>query len=92
MHVLYVHSHISVYQAVYVVYGPFKGTKQCCEQENDDHSRKSPAQHGVQQVQAVCVLVIHHQHLPEVHCLGIEFEKTNCVQVYELKTYSSPVR
>lgn len=69
-----------MYQAIYGVYGPFQGTKQYDDQENDDHSRKSPAQHGVEQVSAVCVLIIHHQHLPEVHCLGIEFEKTNYVQ------------
>lgn len=81
-----VHSHISLYQAVYSVYGPSKAAKQDDDQDNDDQSRKSPAQQEVEQVSTLCVLVIHHKHLPEVHRLGTELEKTTCVQDCEQKT------
>lgn len=63
------HSHVSLHQAVHSVYGPSKATEQDDDQDNDDESRKSPAQQEVEQVSSLCVLIIHYQHLPEVHCL-----------------------
>lgn len=74
-----VHSHVSLHQSVYRVYGPSKAAKQDDDQDNDDQSRKSPAQQEVEQILTVCVLVIHHQHLPEVHRLGgTVWEKNLC--------------
>lgn len=71
-----VHSHVSLHQSVHGVYGPAEAAQQDDDQDNDDQSRKPPAQQEVEQVPALCVLVIHHQHLPEVHCLrGQMFEK-----------------
>lgn len=69
------HSHISLHQSVHTVYCPSEAAKEDDDQDNDDHSGKSPAQQEVEQVSTLCVLIIHHQHLPEVHRLGTQFEK-----------------
>lgn len=80
-----VHLHVSLHQSVYGVYGPSEAAEQDDDQDNNDQSRKSPAQQEVEQVSTLCVLVIHHQHLPEVHRLGTKFEKTTCVRDSEQK-------
>ncbi len=75
-----VHSHISLYQSIHTVYAPPEAAEQDDDKDDDDQSRKSPAQQEVEQVSTLCVLIIHHQHLPEVHRLRTQFEKTACVQ------------
>lgn len=63
------HLHVSLHQAVHAVYGPSEATQQHDHQHDDDQRRKSPAQQEVEQVPPLRVLVVHHQHLPEVHGL-----------------------
>jgi len=68
-----------VNQPVHGVYRPPEAAEQDDDQDDDDQSRESPAQQEVEQVAALRVLVIHHQHLPEVHRLEKEFEKKQLV-------------
>ena len=67
-----VHSHISLHQPVYAVYCPSEAAEQDDDQDNNDDSRKSPAQQEVEQVSTLCVLIVHHQDLPEVNRLGTQ--------------------
>lgn len=71
------HSHISLHQSVNTVYCPSEATKQDDDQDYDDESRKPPAQQEVEQVSTLRVLIVHHQHLPEVHRLGTQIEEKN---------------
>lgn len=66
----HLHLHVSLHQAVHAVYGPPEAAEQDDDQHHDDQRRKPPAQQEVKQVAALRVLVVHHQHLPEVHGLG----------------------
>lgn len=75
------HSHVSSHQSVHAVDWPSVSAEQDDDLHNDDQSRKSPAQQEVEQVATLCVLVIHHQHLPEVHRLWME---------EQINTYSIP--
>lgn len=63
------HLHVSLHPTVHAVYGPAEAAQQDDDQHDDDQRRKSPAQQEVEQVPALRVLVVHHQHLPEVHGL-----------------------
>ncbi|TNN48876.1 hypothetical protein EYF80_040899 [Liparis tanakae] len=74
-----IHSHVPVDQPVHVVYRPPEAAEQDDHQDDDDQSREAPAQQEVEQVAALRVLVVHHQHLPEVHRLENEFEKNKVV-------------
>lgn len=87
-----VHSHVSLNQPVYSVYGPSEAAKQDDDQDNDDQSRKSPGQQEVEQVPTLCVLVIHHQNLPEVHRLGAEFEKAISLQDFKHKNRHTNIK
>lgn len=63
------HLQLSLYQSVDIVNAPTITTEQHRDKNNDDQSRKSPAQQEVEQIASLCVLVIHHQGLPEVNGL-----------------------
>lgn len=65
-----VHSQLSLYESIDIMNAPTITTEQHRDQNNDDQSRKSPAQQEVEQIASLSVLVIHHQGLPEVHGLG----------------------
>lgn len=67
--------HILLYQSVCRVYGPPEAAQQDNDQDNNDKCWKSPSQQEVEQVSALRVLIIHHQHLPEVHCLQDSLRK-----------------
>ena len=43
-------------------------------QENHHKSWKSPTQQEKQQISPLCVLIIHHQYVPEIHRLRKEKE------------------
>lgn len=64
------YSHVSVDQAVDAVDVPVVAPQQDDDQDDDDQSGQAPAQQEVEQVAPLRVLVVHHQHLPEVHRLG----------------------
>lgn len=66
---VYWHLHISLHQTVHAVYRPPEAAEQDDDQHDDDQRGKSPTQQEVEQVAALRVLVVHHQHLPEVHGL-----------------------
>lgn len=63
------HSHVSLHQPVHAVDWPSVSAEQDDDLDNNDQSRKTPAQEKIQQIATLGVLVIHHQHLPEVHRL-----------------------
>lgn len=51
-------------------------SSQNCYEQNHHKSWKSPAQKEKQQIAPLCVFIIHHQYVPEVHRLGKEREHT----------------
>lgn len=75
-----VDSHVSVHQAIGSMDVPPKAAKQHDDQDDDGQGRKSPAQEEVEQVPPLCVLIVHHQHLPEVHCLRKQFRRNTYLQ------------
>lgn len=66
------HLHVAAHQTVRAVYCPPEAAQQHDDQHDDDQRRESPAQQEVEQVAALRVLVVHHQHLPEVDGLGVD--------------------
>lgn len=71
----YLHLHVSLHQTVHAVYRPAKAAEQDHDQHDDDQRGKSPTKQEVEQVAALCVLVVHHQHLPEVHGLRTQTDR-----------------
>lgn len=69
-----------MYQSIDSVYVPSEASEQNDDQDDYDQRRKSPAQQKIEQIPPLCVLIIHHQDLPEVHRLR---KKNN-----NLKTHS----
>lgn len=51
------------------MYAPSKTSQQDHNQNDYDQSRKSPAEQEVEKIASLCVLIIHHQYLPEVYGL-----------------------
>lgn len=64
-----VHSQLSLDQSINIMNVPAITPEQHRDKNNDDQSRKSPAQQEVEQIASLSVFVIHHQGLPEVNSL-----------------------
>lgn len=76
------YSHVPLHQSVDGVDAPVEASEQHDDQDDDDESRKTPAQQEVQQVSTIGVLIIHDEHLPEIHRLwgtgGANHFNTGC--------------
>jgi len=67
---MFTNSQVSLHQAIHTMDAPSKTSQQDHNQNDDDQSRKSPAEQEVEKIASLCVLIIHYQYLPEVYGLG----------------------